>query len=132
MTLRGATSTSVFAIGSALTGHQLTLTTWSIDFTDAFDIYSQEMACGVNAAGGAAFAHYCDPTADNLVNQAEGLPLGPARDALLVQAQQRILHAGARVPLVYLKIIDIVSPKVGGFYYQPAFGWQYENYWLAH
>ena len=34
------------------------------------------------------------------------------------------------VPLVYPRIIDLVSPKVGGFYYSPIFGWQYENYWL--
>jgi hypothetical protein len=35
-----------------------------------------------------------------------------------------------QVSLVYPRIIDLVSPKVGGFYYSPIFGWQYENFWL--
>jgi hypothetical protein len=32
--------------------------------------------------------------------------------------------------LVYLKNMEMVSPQVGGFYYQPYFVWQFENYWL--
>jgi hypothetical protein len=34
------------------------------------------------------------------------------------------------LPLVYPRIIDLVSPNVGGFYYSLIVGWQYENYWL--
>ena len=34
------------------------------------------------------------------------------------------------IPLVYVQTTEFVSPKVGGFYYLPIFGWQYENYWL--
>jgi hypothetical protein len=58
------------------------------------------------------------------------LALGPARDALLRQAKRRILQAATMIPLVYVKTSELVSPKVGGFYYLPRFGWQYENYWL--
>jgi ABC-type oligopeptide transport system substrate-binding subunit len=88
------------------------------------------MACGDNGDGGTSGSHYCDPAADALVAQAEGLPLGADRNALLRQAQARILRSGAMVPLVYLKAVEFVSPKVGGFYYSPIFGWQFENYWL--
>ncbi len=34
------------------------------------------------------------------------------------------------IPLVYLKNVGIVSPKVANFYYNPIFGWQFADYWL--
>jgi ABC-type transport system substrate-binding protein len=34
------------------------------------------------------------------------------------------------VPALFLKSTELVSPRVGGFYYNPFFGWQYEDYWL--
>ena len=130
VSLRGVTHDSQVALRSKLTGSQMSIDFWGIDFPDAYDIYSNDLACGDNGDGGSSGSHYCDPGADNLVNQAQALPLGAARDALLRQAQRRILTAGAVVPLVYPKIIDLVSPKVGGFYYSPIFGWKYEDYWL--
>lgn len=69
--------------------------------------------------------------ADGLVNKAETLALGPARDTLLRQAQMRQLRSAARVPLLFIKPIDLVSPTVGGFYYEPILGWQIANYWLT-
>jgi hypothetical protein len=45
-------------------------------------------------------------------------------------AQAHILRGAAEVPLVFLKNVEMVSPKVGGFYYHAIYGWQYENYWL--
>ena len=40
------------------------------------------------------------------------------------------LQAAAQIPLVFLKSVEIVNPRVQGYYYQPAFGWQFENYAL--
>jgi ABC-type transport system substrate-binding protein len=128
--LRGVSHDTQVQVRSKLKGSQMSLSFWGIDFPDGYDVYSGDMACGDNGDGGTSGSHYCDPTADNLVNRAEALPLGAARDALLRRAQARILNAAAMVPLVYPRIIDLVSPKVGGFYYSPIFGWQYENYWL--
>ncbi|HWE64493.1 MAG TPA: hypothetical protein VHB98_22490, partial [Chloroflexota bacterium] len=128
--LRGVSHDSMVTLREPLTGHQISVGLWGIDFPDGYDVYTGDMACGDNGAGGTSGSHYCDSTADNLVNQAESLPLGAARNALLRKAQARILQAAAMVPLVYLKSVDIVSPRVGGFYYSPIFGWQFENYWL--
>lgn len=88
------------------------------------------MNCADNVAGGLGGAHYCDPTADALVAQAQALPLGAARNALFRQAQARILRAATLVPLFYYATPILVSPRVGGFYFQPIFGWQFENYWI--
>ncbi len=128
--LRGATSTSVLSIGYKLTGHQISLDLWSMDYPDGYDIYTGAMSCIANADGAIGAAHYCDPAADKLVNEAQTKDLGPARDALLQHAQRRILQSASRIPLVYLKSVEIVSPRVGGYYYQPAFGWKFEDYWL--
>jgi ABC-type transport system substrate-binding protein len=130
VTLRGMQGSSMLAIGSGLSGHEFTLNSIFIDYPDAYDVYTLELACGVNVAGGTSYAHYCDPVADALAAKAQALPLGPRRDALMRQAQLRHLESATRVPLVYFKSYAMVSPRVGGFYYQPIFGWQFENYWL--
>ena len=130
VTLRGAMLSSIISQVAALTGSQMSFASWSIDFPDAYDVYSGTMACAVNGAGQASAAHYCDRRADDLVTRAEGLPLGPERDALLRQAQVRILDSAAQIPLIFVKTIDMVSPKVRGFYYNPVFAWEFQDYWL--
>jgi len=131
VTLRGVSSTSLLALGQPLTGHQASFALWSMDYPDGYDIYTGAMACGANVAGGVIAAHYCDGGADALVNQAEGLSQGPARDLLLQQAQRRVLQSASHIPLVFVKSVEVVSPRVKGFYYQPSFGWQFENYALG-
>lgn len=130
VSLRGVAGASAQAIMASTHGHNLTVGSWSIDFPDAYDLYSGQFACGVNGPTGTSGAHYCDPTADSLVNKAQGLPFGAGRDALLRVAQLRLLRSAAYVPLYYFKSIDMVSPKVGGFYYQPIYGWVLEDYWV--
>jgi len=130
VTIRGVSHNSLLQIVTKLTGHQISTAFWSVDFFDGYDVYSGSLSCGANAVGQAQGSHYCDATADRLTQQAEALPLGQARNALLRQAQVRLLTAAAQIPLVYLRNVEIVSPKVGGFYYQPYFYWQFENYWL--
>ena len=93
-------------------------------------VYAGVMNCSSNAAGGLSGSHYCDPMADGLVTRAQALPLGPDRDALFRQAQRRILQSASIVPLIFPKESEIVSPRVGGFYYHPIYGWQFEYYWL--
>ena len=130
VSLRPSTVTAIYPINTSLTGHQISLFSWSPDYPDAYDVYSVEFSCAVNVAGGGSGAHYCDPIADTLANQADTLPFGAKRDALLRQAQVRILQSAAYVPLVYLKNDAFVSPRVGGFYYHPLYGWEYQNYWV--
>ena len=130
VTLRGVTDTTLSSLGSSLTGSQVTTDFWAADYPDGVDLYASVLACGPNADGGTAAAHYCDPVADGLVAEAGALGLGTARDALLRRAQVRQLQAAARVPLVFIKPIDLVSPRVGGFYYEAILGWQIANYWM--
>ena len=127
--IRGVGHNSLLQIAGALNGTQISTAFWLVDYFDGYDVYSGALSCGANGVGGEG-AHYCNPAADSLSSQAEALPLGPARNALLRQAQIRILQAAAQIPLVYVKSTEMVSPKVGGFYYQPYFNWQFENYWL--
>jgi ABC-type transport system substrate-binding protein len=130
VTLRGVTTTELLSLGQPLTGHQISFALWSMDYPDGYDIYTGAMACGANAAGGVIAAHYCDAGADTLVTQSQSLPLGESRNALLRQAQTRILQSAAHIPLVFLKSVEIVSPRVKSYYYQPAFGWQFASYHL--
>ncbi len=131
VTLRGVSTTSLLALGQPLTGHQASFALWSMDYPDGYDIYTGSMTCGANVSGGVIAAHYCDSGADALVTKSQGLTLGSARDALLRQAQTRILQSATHIPLVFVKSVEVVSPRVQGFYYQPAFGWQFENYWVS-
>lgn len=128
--LHGVSGTAFQALSTPLKGVELGLTGWSIDYPDAYDLYSGGLSCVANAAGAPTPAHYCDQAADSLANQAEAIPLGAGRDALLRQAQARLLQSAVYVPLVYPKRVEMVSPKLGGFYYQPQYVWQFENYWL--
>lgn len=130
VTLRGVAHNSLLQIVSKLTGHQISTALWGIDFYDGYDVYSGSLSCAANADGQAQGAHYCNAAADKLADQAETQPLGADRNALLRQAQARILQGAAEIPLVYLKNVQMVSPKVGGYYYHPIFAWQFENYWL--
>lgn len=132
VTLRGVTATSLGAIQASLSGHQISFNQWSPDYADGYDYYQGEIACGVSVAGGESGAHDCLPAADALVAKAEGLPLGPERDALLRQAEVLALRRASRIPLVFLKVTNMVSPRVGGYYWHSVFGWQFENYWLKH
>lgn len=127
--LHGVSHTSLIALHGKPNGAALSNDDWTPDYFDGYDIYSNLMSCSGSSGAGAG-SYYCDPKADALVNQASTTPLGPARDALLRQAQRRILQSATMIPLIYVKSTEFVSPKVGGFYYLPLFGWQYENYWL--
>jgi ABC-type transport system substrate-binding protein len=128
--LRGVTGLALVEAASKPTGSQMVLSQWSIDYPDAFDLYSGALSCQTAAAGGFNFAHYCDPSADGLVDAAERLPLGAARTGLFRQAQRRLLQSATHVPALFLKNATLVSPRVGGFYYHAIYGWQYEDYWL--
>jgi ABC-type transport system substrate-binding protein len=130
VTLRGVSHNGLLSMVGQKTGHQITTALWGVDFFDGYDVYAGALSCGANAIGSDEGAHYCDPAADNLANQAETLTLGPERDKLLREAQARILQGAAKIPLVYLKSVGMVSPKIGGFYYHPIFYWQFENYWV--
>jgi ABC-type transport system substrate-binding protein len=128
--VQGGTGLAEYDAATKPTGSQMALTSLSADYPDAYDIYSSSLSCAAAATGGFNFAHYCDLTADSIVQAAQGLPLGAKRTALLRQAQDRILASAAHIPLVFPKPTELVSPKIGGFYYQPLFGWRYEDYWL--
>jgi peptide/nickel transport system substrate-binding protein/oligopeptide transport system substrate-binding protein len=128
VTVRGETGLAEYEAATKPAGSQLALTSLSADYLDAYDIYSSSLSCA--AIGGFNYAHYCDPTADRLVQAAEVLPLGAKRTALLRQVQDRLLQSATHIPLIFPKPTELVSPKVGGFYYHPLFGWRYEDYWL--
>jgi ABC-type transport system substrate-binding protein len=128
--LRGETDQAIVAGAVNPKGSQMVFLTWGIDYPDAYDLYFALQSCASAAAGGLNFARFCDPTADRLVNEAEGLPLGAARTARYRKVQRRLLRSAAHVPVLFLKSTDLVSPRVGGFYYHPIYGWQYEDYWL--
>jgi ABC-type transport system substrate-binding protein len=114
----------------ALTGHEMDAFDWGPNYFDASDLYAFTLDCVQNGDGGFSGAHYCDPQADALAHKAATLPLGAARNALLRQAQQIILKTATRIPLIFPKNIEIASPRIGNFYYQPTVGLDYLKYYL--
>ncbi|HWE63383.1 MAG TPA: ABC transporter substrate-binding protein, partial [Chloroflexota bacterium] len=130
ITVRTVGHTTYHVDRESLTGHEMDAFDWGIDYFDASDLYSYTLDCAQNGNGGFSGAHYCDARADALAHKAQTLPLGAARNALLRQAQAIILQSATRIPLLFPKNIEIASPKIGGFYYQPTVGLQYEVYWL--
>ncbi len=127
--IRGVSHTSLIQLAGELKGTQVSSALWGVDFFDGDDVYQGALSCGANTVGGQG-AHNCNGAADKLANQAGALLLGPERNSLLRQAQISILKGAAQLPLVYLKSTEMVSPKVGGFYYHPYFYWQFQNYWI--
>lgn len=130
VSIRGVTFGTLFALVKSLSGHQLSLNDWIADFPDAYDVYAGVLSCVANGDGAQAAAHYCSAASDDLVTRAQALPLGADRNALLRQAQILNLRSASRVPLYYAKALNMIAPRVRGFYPHPIFGWQYENYWL--
>lgn len=114
----------------SLTGHEMDAFDWGPDYFDASDLYAYTLDCAQNGDGGFSGAHWCSAKADALAHKAATLPLGPARNALLTQAQKIILQSATRIPLLFPKNVEIASPKIGGFYYQPTIGLDYLKYWL--
>lgn len=122
--------TTYHVVREELTGHEMDAFDWGIDYYDASDLYAYTLDCAQNGNGGFSGAHSCDARADALAHRAETMPLGAARNALFQQAQRIILQSATRIPLLYPKNIEIASPRIGGFYYQPTIGLDYTAYWL--
>ncbi|HZS87177.1 MAG TPA: ABC transporter substrate-binding protein [Chloroflexota bacterium] len=130
VSVKTVSNTTYHVDRESLTNHEMDGFDWGIDYYDASDLYSYTLDCAQNGDGGFSGAHYCDRRADALAHKAQTLPLGATRNALLRQAQMIILQSATRIPLLYPKNIEIASPRIGGFYYQPTIGLQYEVYWL--
>jgi ABC-type transport system substrate-binding protein len=129
--LRGETKTAVFASGQPYSGAKMLFYIWTPDYADGYDLYSNDFLCSQAVPSGADAAHYCDPVADDLMNRAEEIPVGnPRHDSLIRQAEVRLIRSAAHVPLIYSRIRVMVSPRVGGFFYNSVYGWQYAYYWL--
>jgi ABC-type transport system substrate-binding protein len=114
----------------SLTGHEMDAFDWGIDYYDASDLYAYTLDCAQNGDGGFSGAHYCLASADALAHKGATLPLGAARNALFVKAQRLILQTATRIPLLFPKNIEIASPRIGNFYYQPTIGLDYLKYYL--
>jgi ABC-type transport system substrate-binding protein len=132
VTIKTVGNTTYHVVREALTGHEMDGFDWGIDYYDASDLYSYTLDCAQNGDGGFSGAHSCDARADALAHKAQVLPLGATRNALLRQAQMIILKSATRIPLLFPKNIEIASPRIGGFYYQPTIGLDYSAYWLKH
>ena len=131
VTLRGVSHDSQVTLRSKLTGSQLSIDFWGIDFPDGYDVYSGDMACGDNGDGGTSGSHYCDPAADALVTARRGSPTGRGAQRAAAPGTGAHPALGRDGPAGLPQTVEFVSPKVGGFYYSPIFGWQFENYWLT-
>jgi peptide/nickel transport system substrate-binding protein/oligopeptide transport system substrate-binding protein len=130
LTVRTVGNTTYHVDREALTNHEMDAFDWGPDYFDASDLYAYTLDCAQNGNGGFSGAHYCDAKADALAHKAATLPLGAARNALLEQAQMILLQSATRIPLLFPKNIEIASPRIGGFYYQPTIGLDYTKYWL--
>jgi peptide/nickel transport system substrate-binding protein len=75
-------------------------------------------------------SQFCDPRADQLMQQARRQPSNGAADATWAQADRRIVDQAAAVPLLTPRNIAFVSRRVGNYEYSPQWGVLYDQLWV--
>jgi YVTN family beta-propeller protein len=89
---------------------------WAADFPGASDFLWLLFSCRMPAQSN--MSHFCDPASDRLMHRALATTDRPAADRLWAQAERRIMHQAAAVPIVNPGTIDVLSARVGNYQYQ--------------
>jgi ABC-type transport system substrate-binding protein len=106
----------------------MTLTFWVADYPDASDFFNALVSCGADIPGGQNYAFYCNKNVDAEVNQGLADPANAAAD--YVQAQKTLLADNPVVPLYFGTTTEVSGANVGGFFPNPIWDWEMDNYWL--
>jgi ABC-type transport system substrate-binding protein len=107
----------------------MTLTFWVADYPDASDFFNALVSCGADIPGGQNYAFYCNKNVDADVNQGLADPANAAAD--YVQADKAMLAGNPVVPLYFGTTTEVSGANVGGFFPNPIWDWEMDNYWLT-
>ncbi|HEY3335743.1 MAG TPA: ABC transporter substrate-binding protein [Candidatus Limnocylindrales bacterium] len=110
-------------IGTLTTPHAAPLTYigWFQDFPDPSDFYDPIFSCAADVPGGASFGWYCNKAADALATTARGNQDEAARNAQFGDLQDMVMADLPSVPLFYPDVAILVSPRVVGNPFHPAY-----------
>jgi ABC-type transport system substrate-binding protein len=107
----------------------MTLTFWVADYPDASDFFQALVSCGSDIAGGQNYAFYCNNKVDSAVNAGLANPADAAAD--YVQADKTMLADNPVIPLYFGTTTSVSGANVGGFFANPIWDWEMDNYWLT-
>jgi ABC-type transport system substrate-binding protein len=107
----------------------MTLTFWVADYPDASDFFNALVSCGADIPGGQNYAFYCNKSVDSEVNAGLADPANAAAD--YVQADKTMLADNPVIPLYFGTTTEVSGANVGGFFPNPIWDWEMDNYWLT-
>jgi ABC-type transport system substrate-binding protein len=107
----------------------MTLTFWVADYPDASDFFNALVSCGADIPGGQNYAFYCNKKVDADVNAGLADPANAAAD--YAQADQAMLADNPVIPLYFGTTTEVSGASVGGFFPNPIWDWEMDNYWLT-
>jgi len=107
----------------------MTLTFWVADYPDGSDFFNALLSCGADIPGGQDYSFYCNKSVDSDVNQGLADPANAGAD--YVQAAKTMLADNPVVPLYFGTTTEVSGANVGGFFPNPIWDWEMDNYWLT-
>jgi ABC-type transport system substrate-binding protein len=107
----------------------MTLTFWVADYPDGSDFFNALLSCGADIPGGQDYSFYCNKSVDSDVNAGLADPANAATD--YVQAAKTMLADNPIVPLYFGTTTEVSGANVGGFFPNPIWDWEMDNYWLT-
>jgi len=101
---------------------------WLADYPDPSSYIPQFLGCN----GGNSNGYFCDPALDRAMRQASQLELtDPARAAAAWAAvDHRLTDAAPWVPTVSLRVVEVTSPRLGHYQYNPVWGFLADQSWI--
>jgi YVTN family beta-propeller protein len=110
-------------------GLQLTVDgDWAAEYPDPSSYLPQFFGC----AGGLSNGYYCSPSLDREMRAASLLELGSPRsaDAAWTDVDHRLADHAVWVPTVDLRAVELVSPRLRNYQYNPVWGFLADQVWL--
>jgi YVTN family beta-propeller protein len=107
---------------------QAGLTSWFADFPAASNYFGTFFSCRAPAN----WSEFCDRSIDAQIRKAIGLQTTDPylANQLWARVDREIVDRAPFVPLVSLKEIDIVSPRVGNYQFHPQWGVFVDQLWV--
>ena len=101
---------------------------WGADYPDPSSYIPQFFSCG----GGLSNGYYCNPRLDREMRTASLLELGNPRraDATWTDVDHRLTDQAVWVPTVDLHAVELVSPRLRNYQYNPVWGFLADQVWL--
>jgi ABC-type transport system substrate-binding protein len=107
----------------------MTLTFWVADYPDASDFFNALVSCASDIPGGQNYSFYCNSKVDDDVNAGLADPADAPTD--YASAAKALLADNPVIPLYFGTTTEVSGANVGGFFPNPIWDWEMDNYWLT-